>query len=179
MIPAIELKAEGFEETDKQLKQFKADIKTKVRRAGLVEIAKPVKKTLKSYLQKHSQSGATEASIGHASVAKGDKAALGLDADSEAIIVGSTRKVLDSSGKKRWQQYKLNWLDKGTKPHIIKAKNGGYLKMGGRYVKSVFHPGVKAKGYLRRAYSAHSGGFGRDFERGAARALSRYGAKAT
>ena len=143
MIPAIEIKAIGFEKLDKDLKHFKADIKTKARRAGLVEMSKPVKKTLKASIPiglGYDNTGALRKSIGHAAVAKGDKGALGLGLDDEAIIVGSTRKVLDHSGKKRFQQYKLHWLDKGVKAHKIRARKGGFLRFGGNVAKEVGTP---------------------------------------
>lgn len=176
----VNLKAEGFERLDKELKLFKADIKTKARRAGLVEMAKPIKKTLKSEIpigRGYDNTGALSKSIGHASVSKSDKGALGLGVNDEAIIVGATRKVLDRSYKKRFQHYKLNWLDKGVKPHIIRAKKGGSLKFGGRHVQEVLHSGVQARGLLQRAYSQHQGSFENLWSVGAAKALRRFGAK--
>lgn len=189
MYPDIDIKVTNFEQFDKELQRFKSDIKTKARRSGLVEVAKPIKKYLKTAIPR-GESGALQDSIGHAAVPKGDKAALNLDADSEAIIVGSTRRVLDGSGKKRYQQYKLHFLDKGTKPHVIKARNARGLKIPTsgvrtinrgeakfKYYVEIHHPGVKARGYLKKAYSSVKGSMGALFERGAARALTRYGVK--
>lgn len=46
-------------------------------------------------------------------------------------------------------------VHEGSRPHIIRARNGGFLhfKMGGRdvFVRSVNHPGARARPFLRNA----------------------------
>jgi len=175
MFPAIELKVKNFEQFDREISQFKADIKTKVRRAGLVEMAKPVRDTIKASI--NDRSGALKKSIGYASVRKGDKPVLGFGVDDEALVVGSIRKVFGYTGGKSWQISKLRWLDQGTQQHEIKPKKGHYLNIQGHRVSgSVIHPGVKARHILQRAYSQHQGEFETLFSKGGARALRRYGA---
>lgn len=50
----------------------------------------------------------------------------------------------------------------GSGPHVIRAKNGGYLHWGGRggpMVVAVIHPGSKGTYYLLRALNLVVGGF--------------------
>lgn len=58
----------------------------------------------------------------------------------------------------------------GTRPHKIRAKNGGALKFRwhGRtvYLKSVNHPGTQAKSFLRRALREVSRARGWDYREG-------------
>lgn len=46
------------------------------------------------------------------------------------------------------------FLEFGTRPHVIRASRGKMLYFGGRYVKSVRHPGARAKPFLRPAFGA-------------------------
>ena len=48
--------------------------------------------------------------------------------------------------------YYAGWVEFGTKPHIIKARRGGRLALGGR--KSVRHPGARKKPFMRPALNA-------------------------
>jgi HK97 gp10 family phage protein len=43
------------------------------------------------------------------------------------------------------------FVEYGTKPHVIKAKDGGALAFGGGVVQSVQHPGISPKPFLRPA----------------------------
>ena len=43
------------------------------------------------------------------------------------------------------------WIEFGTSAHRIKGKKGGYLAIGGGYYKSVEHPGIKARPFMRPA----------------------------
>lgn len=64
--------------------------------------------------------------------------------------VGPDKDVIDvdSSGRKRWPVKYAHLVEKGTKAHVIKTKNGSYL-----------HPGSNpnAKGFMRKAYDSSSG----------------------
>ncbi len=44
--------------------------------------------------------------------------------------------------------YIARFLTFGTKPHEIKPKNGNYLNIGGRLVRSIMHPGIKPHDFL-------------------------------
>lgn len=45
----------------------------------------------------------------------------------------------------------------GTKAHLIVAKPGGYMRIGGRLVKSVMHPGARAKPFMTPAFDSRKG----------------------
>ncbi len=176
MFPEIDLKVPNFDRFNADLNNFEAAIKTKARRAGLVEMAKPVKKTIKAQIK--DRSGALSRSIGHVSVRKGDKSTLGYGADDEIITVGSTRKVIGYEGGKQWQISKLRWLDEGTQPHSITGRRYGYLNIHGNKVSgTVMHPGIRARNILQRAHDQNKGQFEHLFEKGAVRTLRRWGAR--
>lgn len=42
------------------------------------------------------------------------------------------------------------YVHEGTGPHIIRAKNGGFLHFGDTFVRSVHHPGTIATKFLER-----------------------------
>ncbi len=43
------------------------------------------------------------------------------------------------------------FVEFGTAAHVIAGKNGGWLKFGGGFMRSVDHPGAKARPFLRPA----------------------------
>lgn len=57
-------------------------------------------------------------------------------------------------GPVRKHAHIANFLEFGTRPHIIRAQPGKMLHFGGRTVKSVAHPGARAKPFLRPAFNA-------------------------
>lgn len=71
-----------------------------------------------------------------------------------------TGKGVNLTGRVGWwgggnQPWHINVVEHGAKPHEIKAKPGGYLRlMGGRFVKSVQHPGLSARGFMAAGFSA-------------------------
>ncbi|HSW83538.1 MAG TPA: HK97-gp10 family putative phage morphogenesis protein [Usitatibacter sp.] len=49
------------------------------------------------------------------------------------------------------------WVEHGTRPHTITARDGGALRFGGGFVKSVQHPGiVSPKPFLRPALDSQA-----------------------
>ena len=46
------------------------------------------------------------------------------------------------------------WVESGTRPHTIKAKDGKGLFFGGRFVEEVHHPGSKGQGIARKSIRA-------------------------
>lgn len=57
-------------------------------------------------------------------------------------------------GPVRKHAHIARFLEFGTRPHIIRARPGKMLHFGGRTVKSVSHPGARAKPFLRPAVNA-------------------------
>lgn len=58
-------------------------------------------------------------------------------------------------GPVKEQTYIARFLEFGTKPHVIRARRGGYLRLrSGRLVKSVNHPGARPQPFLQPAFDA-------------------------
>lgn len=53
--------------------------------------------------------------------------------------------------------YTAQWVEYGTKPHVIRARDGGALAIGGNLYESVMHPGARAKAPMRRAMDERAG----------------------
>lgn len=51
-----------------------------------------------------------------------------------------------------------HFVELGTAPHTITAKNGGFLHWGTQFARSVQHPGSKADPFLENALSAGASG---------------------
>lgn len=70
-----------------------------------------------------------------------------------------TGKGINLTGRVGWYDRTDPWypniLEHGAQPHTITAKPGGFLRLqGGRYVRSVQHPGFSAIGFMAAGYSA-------------------------
>lgn len=78
--------------------------------------------------------------------------------DSIKISTRSKRGVVSASVKagnrKAWYAHIIEFT--GAVPHKIKAKGKGWLAFGGFFGKSVQHPGMKAKPFMRPALDARS-----------------------
>lgn len=48
------------------------------------------------------------------------------------------------------------WVEFGTAAHKISAKSGGMLSFGGRFVKSLQHPGAKPRKFMRPALDSQA-----------------------
>jgi hypothetical protein len=150
-----------------ELKGFQTDIQTKAVRAGLIEVAKPITKTMKSGFR--SRSGALKRSIGRSTLSNSAKSRLGISAKSTAMLIGPNRKV----GGRR-QSLKAVRVDQGTKPHIIKPKDDGALMFGGKHSKLVKHPGAKAANFIANAMRKNEGYTSARFYKGLSKALAKY-----
>lgn len=72
---------------------------------------------------------------------------------------GTVTAYVRAGGKKKGgaDVYYATMVEMGTKPHKISAKPGHYLSIGGGFVKSVEHPGSRAKPFMRPALDAKAG----------------------
>lgn len=66
---------------------------------------------------------------------------------------GKATATLRASGK---HGYLANWIEFGTAAHRISGKDGGMLSFGGGFVRSVEHPGSKARAFMRPALDARA-----------------------
>ena len=179
MIGGAEFKPPVTELT-KSLGRLGDDLKNKGFRQAVVAYAGPLKKQIKGRIR--SKTGALKRSIGHASMRKADKMSLGYRGDAVVLAVGSTRKVAEPGRliTKRLG-YRLSFLDQGTDPHDIprKRRTGLFrrtkkLKIGGRFVSSVRHPGIRAKYILDKSVSASSGASRQKFNQKLAQFIDKH-----
>lgn len=169
----FELTAVNFERVQQQLDALEISLRTKVNTAGLRAIAKPLRADLAASLPV--KTGALRQSIGYKKVTQSRASAIGLGGEDAVYEVGSTKKSLDSSGKSRYQTYKLRFLSYGTLPHRIKAKAGGTLKFGGGFSEAVDHPGIQGGNYVKKVYDKHQSHMQGLFVSGAQSVLAKHG----
>lgn len=55
------------------------------------------------------------------------------------------------SAKVEAKSYKARWLEYGTRPHTIKARDGGAMAFAGGFYKEVEHPGARPHPFMRPA----------------------------
>ncbi|MCU7917070.1 MAG: hypothetical protein KZQ95_01775 [Candidatus Thiodiazotropha sp. (ex Epidulcina cf. delphinae)] len=146
-----------------KLKRLEGNLPTKGMRTALVASVAPLKRNIKTSVR--DVTGSLRKSIGHRSISKSAKVRLGFSSDEVALLVGATRKVAGSIGApagKKWDQnYKLNWLERGVRPHTIpdvgktnRFRGRKVLKFGGGYAISVEHPGFSGRQIVWKALQA-------------------------
>lgn len=71
---------------------------------------------------------------------------------------GTIRAVVRVGGKnkKGVDVFYARFIEYGTRPHVIKAKNGGALSLGGALVGGVMHPGTRPNPFVRPVFDAKS-----------------------
>ena len=185
MIPAVTIKTIQFEELNRQLEGLQADLQIRARKGGLLAMAQPLTKDIRSTTPV--KTGALRSSIGHQWLKDAEV----------AVQVGSVRRVTTgamiravSSGfaiqsKRRMQDYKMRWLEEGTKPHMVMAWQHGKRLTTWQVRKlndvrtvvspSVTNAGMRARWIQRSAFQRNQGQFLEQFQHGAARALAKYG----
>lgn len=132
MPDGITISVQGTAALEEALKQLGSDAK-KALRTGVRKGAVLIQKDAQSRI--HSE---------HGDLAKSIRVGVRVKPADGAVIatIAATKKM----------RYIANFVEFGTKPHEIKAKNKKALKLrDGREVESVMHPGAKAKPFLRPA----------------------------
>lgn len=74
-----------------------------------------------------------------------------------SIGVSSRNKGGVVTASARTRDFRAIWLEFGTRPHTITAKNRKGLAVGGLFFQSVQHPGAKPKAHFIPAMDAHAG----------------------
>jgi len=143
----IDYRLEGSEQVKEALDGLADDLRNKAIRAGLVKFAAPVKSAMKSNAPR--KTGALAKAVGHRSISKRDKSALGIPAENVAILVGPNRR----GGGKR-----ALWQEEGTSPHIILPRNKGGVLGSLRRVfgKKIKHPGIRPTYFMKRSWESAS-----------------------
>lgn len=131
------------------LQQLPVKMETNVMRSALREGAKPIAEEARRRV--HSISGRLAKSIristrSRRGTVTAKVIAGGRDSRKQVIRNASGRvKVAYDTA------FYAQWVEFGTKAHRIVAKGKGALILGGRYVKSIKHPGSQPKPFLRPA----------------------------
>lgn len=60
----------------------------------------------------------------------------------KSLKVGTKSRGSKVTAAVRTKVFYAKWVEYGTKPHVIKASDGGALAIGGGYYKAVNHPGI-------------------------------------
>lgn len=66
---------------------------------------------------------------------------------------GVVQANVKAGDKEAWY---ARFVEFGTAAHTIKARDGGYMMFGGAWVRSVSHPGARARPFLRPALDARA-----------------------
>lgn len=69
----------------------------------------------------------------------------------KSIKISTRARGLEVSATVRTKHYRARWLEFGTRPHLIKARDGGALSFGGGFYKVVEHPGARPHPFMRPA----------------------------
>lgn len=96
-----------LQEIRRELKQLEDNLKERAVRAGLVQVAAPVKRTAKQ--QAPSATGAMARAVGHLNINRRQRSRLGLPAGTVGILVGTNRRI-----NGRHQGRKGMWHEHGT-----------------------------------------------------------------
>ncbi|MCU7837620.1 MAG: HK97 gp10 family phage protein [gamma proteobacterium symbiont of Taylorina sp.] len=153
----IKMELEGAAETIKYLQGLETKQLQKALGSGLTAIARPIKQAFKQNTPV--LTGSLRSAIGQKVLSKGKKQRGGLGDDERGLEVGLVNtKRYYARNKHITLPGLAGIIDGGAKPHVIKPskynKNGRLKLHGGRFVKSVNHPGVRGNGFLKRSLSA-------------------------
>lgn len=69
----------------------------------------------------------------------------------KSIKISTRARGREVSAKVQTKHYTARWLEHGTRPHIIKAREGGALSFGGGFYKVIEHPGARPHPFMRPA----------------------------
>lgn len=131
---ADDLAIRGGRQLDEFLKQFSAKVEANIMRGAVRAGANEFKAAVKANL---AQNGSIDNGELAASVRVGARLRAG-------TVTGSLK-----IGNKK--AYYWGWVEYGTRPHVIKAKQARGLLFGGNVVAEVLHPGAQPKPYARPA----------------------------
>lgn len=165
----------GLTEALQKLQAVETGVSDKALRAGVNKAANILVREIKVRAP-HGKEHALYTSIGRRNLKRSEL----LDGAEIGSLVGPIRKarekVAGGQVKRLGQFYKAWFIEYGTKPHIIKARNG-MLSFGGFFAKEVKHPGSRPYPFIGPAQDAAFPQMERAFEQGVDAFLTRiYGA---
>jgi HK97 gp10 family phage protein len=128
------IKLNGFKEIGKTLKTLETKVATKVVRKGVAKMAQIVRKDMRKRAPR--KTGKLKKELRY-KIVKSKKG-------------GFTASVGAFNGA-----FYANFIEKGTKRHVIKPKGRRkVLSFGGKSVASVVHPGTNARPFIEPAFKA-------------------------
>ncbi len=175
----LSIKVDGDEKAVIQkLENYADELQDKAVASGLTGAAKIVNDELKKLTPRQPGGGALFKSIGKAKLSKRGKSALGIPLETQAVLAGPIRKVVDpkyyrNPGQKIYQGFKALWLEFGTDKHEIPSEEkrnfGGKVAYGlgatpgmsnayrgeglGGVFSKVTHKGFSGTRFLSRSYN--------------------------
>lgn len=136
----VGVSAQGFDETQRKLKDLSADLQEKAVQAGLRFAAKPVRDKMRQ-LSPY-RKGVLRKSISTRVANRRQKRRLGLALGETAVIVGPTK-----------EGRVANILEGGAKPHLIYPKRTKHLRFLRVFANKIKHPGIEATQFMANALS--------------------------
>lgn len=125
----------GFDELARKLQSIDAKLATKVVRRGNARIAQVVAKEMKANAPV--KTGTLKKSISYSNKRQRN---------------GGFIAKVGAFTTTRYDGFYANFVEHGTDPHEIKARNKKSLSFSGRNIKSVNHPGSKRKPFIKAAF---------------------------
>lgn len=141
-----EITVRGLSELQAFLDQLPAKIERNVLRGALRAGAKPVLEAAKAKAPVAPPSAKNERVYGLREGALRESLRI-----SVKVRGGKVTASVKAGGGKKGDVYYARFVEYGTRPHTIKARDGGALSFGGGFLRSVEHPGARPRPFLRPA----------------------------
>lgn len=148
-----DVRVKGLSELNKFLQQLPAQLEANILRGALREGAKVVEADAKARVPE--DTGRLKESIRVSTRLKKGRVVASIYAGGRS----GAKKVMPRKGGGLRVGYELAfyamWVEYGTAAHkILPRKPGGFLSIGGNFVRGVEHPGTKPRPYMRPALEA-------------------------
>lgn len=136
----------GVDRLEARLRGLQGQPLSRTARKALVRGGRKVVPTMAAYAPRGSGTGSTTKKQGRAAGLKLLRYAMSSrqGRDGVAAVVGPRAK---------WAPHR-NLVARGTRPHVIRARDGGALFFGGELRPFVNHPGARSNDYITRAWNA-------------------------
>lgn len=138
-VGSIRIKLEGFDDLKKRLDSFPSALRKKYMRNGMRALVAEMRKGARRRVP--SRTGALRRSMGISTRLLPDGAVQGKVFTGAAIGAGKLK------GSDAWYGH---LVERGTRPHVIRARSGRGLSVGGKVFKEVRHPGIRGRYFIRR-----------------------------
>ena len=136
----IRFRAEGYKELQDRIAQFPARFRRNAMRGGMRAALTILKKGADKRLAQRTKTrtGQLRRTLRTSTQSFNDGARL-----QGRVSVGGVNRA------RKGKAWYAHIIERGSKPHIIDPRNGGALLIGGRFAKSVKHPGTAATWFMR------------------------------